>query len=388
MIDDAPEALSGVRHLLIGGETLSVSHVQRALLRLPETQIINGYGPTESTTFTCCYSIPRQLQNSVNSIPIGRPIANTQVYLLDARGSPVPVGVAGELCIGGDGLARGYLNRPDLTAEKFIPDPFSGTPGARLYKTGDWARYLSDGNIEFLGRADHQVKVRGFRVELEEVEAVLDQHCGVRETVVMAREDRQAVSHHRTPTKHLAAYVVPNPQSAPTIGELRSFLKEKLPEYMIPAAFVFLDSLPLTPNGKVDRRALPTPDRARVEPEHTFVAPRSPVEKLLARIWSNVLAVDRVGIHDNFFDLGGHSLLATQVASRIHKTFHVEFPLRRIFEKPTIAQLAAIITAEHSRRMEPIDLSSILAELESMSDEQAGEPLIEQTVGDRTSREV
>jgi aspartate racemase len=333
VIDEAPEALSEVRQLLIGGEALSASHVQRALRLLPETQIINGYGPTESTTFTCCYSIPPRLDGNINSISIGHPIANTEVYLLDSHLSPVPIGVAGELYIGGDGLARGYLNRPELTSEKFIPHPFSHEPGARLYKTGDLARYRSDGNIDFLGRADHQVKIRGFRVELGEIEAVLRQHPAVQQTVALARED---ISGERT----LAAYVVPNQESLSTTHDLRNFLKQKLPQYMVPSFFVTLDALPLLPNGKVDRRALA---HGRPERSVTFIAPRTAVEKLLAAIWAGVLKVEKVGIHDNFFDLGGHSLLATQVISRVHDICHLNLPLQSLFENPTIDGLARII---------------------------------------------
>jgi amino acid adenylation domain-containing protein len=335
VIDEAPEALSEVRQLLMGGEALSVSHVQRALGLLPGTQIINGYGPTESTTFTCCYAIPPRLDENISSISIGRPIANTEVYLLDSHLSPVPIGISSELYIGGDGLARGYLNRPELTAEKFIPHPFSHEPGARLYKTGDLARYRPDGNIEFLGRTDHQVKIRGFRIELAEVEAVLSQHPAVRETVVVAREDIRG-------EKKLAAYVVPNQESISTTSNLRSFLKQKLPEYMVPSSFVTLDALPLMPNGKVDRRALPAPDQSRPE-LISFVAPRTPVEELLAKIWSGVLKVEKVGVHDNFFELGGHSLLATQVISRVHDTFHLNLPLQSLFENPTIDGLARMI---------------------------------------------
>ena len=250
----------------------------------------------------------------------------------------VPIGVAGNLYIGGVGLARGYLNRPDLTAEKFIPDPFGAKPGARLYKTGDLARHLPDGSIEFLGRADHQVKIRGFRIELGEIESVLRQHPAVRESIVVAEEDA-------TGEKRLVAYVVGKRGLPPTGNELRNFLKAKLPEYMLPAAFVALEALPLTPNGKVDRRALPASNRTRPELEKGFVAPRTPEEELVAEIWAQVLGIERVGIYDDFFELGGHSLLATQAVSRIREAFAVEIPLRRLFEVPTVAGLAASIEA-------------------------------------------
>ncbi|MGH7846680.1 MAG: non-ribosomal peptide synthetase [Candidatus Binatia bacterium] len=366
VIDEAPQALSGIAQLLIGGEALSVSHVRRALTLLPHTEIVNGYGPTEGTTFTCCYPIPRQLDDSASSIPIGRPIANTQVYVLDSHLAPVPVGVTGELYIGGDGLARGYLNRPELTADRFIPNPFSHEPGARLYKTADLARYRPDGNIEFLGRIDHQVKIRGFRIEPGEIEAVLCLHPAVREVVVLAHE-------HSLGERSLIAYVVSAREPPPTTSELRSFLKQKLPDYMIPSTFVFLSSLPLTPNGKVDRGALPLPDHTRRELEQSFVAPGTPVEELLATIWTEVLKLAPVGIHDNFFDLGGHSLLATQVIARVREALHVDLPLRALFEKPTVAELAPIITDHQSGSIvvKDKDLVTLLAELESMPEEQA-----------------
>ncbi|PYV39080.1 MAG: non-ribosomal peptide synthetase, partial [Acidobacteria bacterium] len=335
VIDEAPEILSGVRQLLIGGEALSLSHVRRGLDLLPSTQIINGYGPTESTTFTCCYRIPRRLAESVRSVPIGRPIGNTEVYLLDRDLQLVPIGVSGELFIGGAGLVRGYLNRPELTAEKFIPNPFSDASGARLYETGDLARYLPDGNIEFLGRLDHQVKIRGFRIELGEIEAVLGQHPNVRNTVVATWEP---VPGH----KQLIAYVVPLQESSPTPTELRGFLQEKIPDYLIPSAFLFLKSLPLTPNGKIDRRALPAPDRSK-ELTSTFTEPRNEVERQLVGIWEEVLAVNGIGTRDNFFDLGGHSLLAARIFARLEKCLQIRLPLATLFQAPTIEGLAAVI---------------------------------------------
>ncbi len=334
VIDLAPSALSSVSELLIGGESLSPSHVQQGLRMLPQTQIINGYGPTESTTFTCCYRIPKQFNPGALSIPIGRPISNTQVYILDDRKNPVPIGVAGELHIGGDGLARGYVKRPDLTAEKFVHNPFSAQPGARLYRTGDLARYLPDGNIEFLGRTDHQVKIRGFRIELGEIESVLAGHPLVREAVVLAREDIPG-------DKRLVAYVTGKKGETPKVSELRSLLQAKLPEYMVPSAFLVLEMLPLNPNGKLDRKALPQPD-FQSEPA-AFVPPASTTEKALANIWSELLGIKQVGLHDNFFELGGHSLLATRAVSRASTTFKVDLPLRALFEHPTLASHAGQI---------------------------------------------
>jgi amino acid adenylation domain-containing protein len=320
---------SCLKRTFCSGEALPKKLQERFFARL-SCELHNLYGPTEAAidvTFWQC-----KPESNLSTVPIGRPIANTQIYILDRYLQYVPVGVAGELYIGGHGLARGYLNRPDLTQEKFIPNPFSNQPGSRLYKTGDKARYLSDGNIEFLGRIDNQVKIRGFRIELEEIEAAIAQHLGVRETMVVAREDIPN-------RKYLAAYIVCSQSNTPTLRELRSFLKEKLPDYMIPGAFVMLDALPLTPNGKVDRRALIAPE-FQPELQQSLVAPRTPIEEMLASIWADVLKIEQVGVHNNFFELGGHSLLATQVISRIHKTFTVELPLSTLFEAPTITELA------------------------------------------------
>jgi non-ribosomal peptide synthase protein (TIGR01720 family) len=267
-------------------------------------------------------------------VPIGKPIANTQTYILDERMQVVQVGVAGELHIGGVGLARGYFKRSDLTAEKFISHPFSTEPGARMYKTGDLARYLPDGNIEFLGRIDHQVKIRGFRIELGEIEAVLAQHEDVREAVVLKREDVPG-------EQRLVAYVLAQAESSPTLGELRRHVSDKLPDYMIPSAFVMLDALPLTPNGKVDRRALPAPDGTRPELAQPYEAPRTEVEHTLAAIWSEVLRVEQLGIHDNFFERGGDSILSIQIISRAAQA-GIHLTPRQLFKHPTIAELAVV----------------------------------------------
>ena len=337
VINEAPKTLRGLSQLLIGGEQLSPSHVHRAQKELDGTQIINGYGPTESTTFTCCYAIPEGLASDA-ILPIGRPIANTRVYILDNNLEPLPIGIPGELHIGGDGLARGYLNRQELTSEKFISDPFSAEPNARLYKTGDLVRYRFDGNIEFLGRIDQQVKIRGFRIELGEIEAVLCLHPGIDQAAVVAQEDALK-------DKRLIAYVVPKTRDAEPISqsELRQFLKQKLPEYMIPSIFVTLDAMKLTSSGKVDRQALPAPDRARPDLEESYVSPHTNIEETLAAIWQEVLGMERIGIHDSFFDLGGHSLRAIQVISQIKRAFHIDLPLRRLFEAPTVATLAGHI---------------------------------------------
>ncbi|MEH2164063.1 MAG: amino acid adenylation domain-containing protein [Nostoc sp.] len=338
-----PEAFKDLDHLLIGGDTLDPKSVKAVLRNGPPQRLLNAYGPTESTTFACCYLV-QDIPEGATNVPIGRPISNTQIYILDSKLQPVPVGNAGELYIGGDGLARGYLNRPELTEEKFISNPFEevedgmqGEGGSRLYKTGDLARFLPDGNIEFIGRIDNQVKIRGFRIELGEIEALLSQHSDVQQAVVIAREDIPG-------DKRLVAYIVPNQKVDLSVTTLKGFLQEKLPHYMMPAVFVILDSLPLTPNGKVDRRNLPACDRTRPNLEESFVAPRNPIEEKLAAIWAELLRLDLIGVNDNFFYLGGHSLIATQMISRVREVFPVELSFGQIFENPTIASLAQLLT--------------------------------------------
>jgi amino acid adenylation domain-containing protein len=332
MVEEHLDSLEQIHQLLAGGDVLSVSHVRRVLHQFKGCRLVNGYGPTESTTFACCYSVDDSAR-FVETVPIGKPIANTQVYVLDGNLQLVPVGVVGELYIGGAGLARGYLQRPELTAERFIPHPFSKEPGARLYRTGDLVRYRPDGAIEFLGRKDRQVKIRGFRVEVGEIESILNRHPEVREAIVLAREMLSG-------EKRLVAYVVPHQQPEPAIQNLRSFLKERLPEYMMPATFVVLDALPLTPNGKVDYQVLPEPEWSGSEHEDAYVAPRTPLEEKLAAIWAELFKLALVGVNDNFFELGGHSLLAMQVATRVRNTLGFNLPLRMLFEAPTIARLA------------------------------------------------
>lgn len=310
-----------------GGEALPRELAQEVLKRCGS--LWNLYGPTETTIYSALHPVSR----ADRAVPIGRPIANTQIFILDPRLFPVPIGVPGELYIGGGGVARGYFNRPELTAEKFLPSPFRGKPESRIYRTGDLARYLPDGSIEFLDRTDRQVKIRGYRVELGEVEAALARYAGVRESVVLASKDRSG-------EKRLVAYLVADAALEPNTAELRRFLKEKLPAYMVPSAFVMLDSLPLNPSGKVDRRALPAPGPERPALEEEFVAPGTPVEETVAGIWSAMLGVAAVGIHDNFFALGGHSLLATQVISRVRDALRVDLPLRCFFEAPTVAEQA------------------------------------------------
>ena len=330
--------------ILCAGEVLS--HQLATQLMDGGCELWNLYGPTETTIYSTAYMV----QPGDSPVPIGRPIGNTQIYLLDADLQPVPVGVTGELYIGGVGLARGYLNRPDLTAERFLPDPFAQTPGSRIYKTGDLARWLPNSHIEFIGRLDHQVKIRGYRIELGEIEAALTQHPAVKACVALARQDSSG-------DKRLVAYISPIPHPTPTTKELRDFLKVSLPEYMLPVAFVCLETLPLTPNGKIDRNALPSPE----EPAATtnYIAPRSSVEMVLADIWSEVLHLKQVSISDNFFELGGNSLLAVQVRSRVQNAFEIKFPLRTLFERPTIIESAEVVEEK------------LIEEIEQLSEEEA-----------------
>jgi len=366
MIDTMPEGLLGVKQLLFGGESVSVPHVRRAIELLPGTQIIHAYGPSECTVFTCCYPIPKQLPQNLHSIPIGKPIGDRTVYLLDKDLHRVPLEVPGSLYVGGASVARGYLNQPTLTRERFIPNPF--VEGDTLYKTGDLVRRLTDGNLEFLGRIDTQVKIRGFRIELAEIEAVLIQHPDIKQVVLIVREDEPG-------NKYLVAYLLTN-DNPPTASTLRNFLNKKLPDYMIPAAFVFLEEFPLTPNGKINRRALPAPDASQRSLDVDFVAPRTATEQELATIWIEILKLKEIGIHENFFELGGHSLLATQVVSRLREIFSLDFPLRYLFKNPTIAELAQKVIEQQIEQAENDVLSQILEEVTHLSEEEVTQQLI------------
>ena len=350
MIDENPGTFSELEQLVVGGEALSAPHVRLcSSARESRTEIVNGYGPTEVTTFSCCYPIPKTLPDDFNSVPIGTSISNTWVYVLSRMSYPVPIGVPGELHIGGAGLARGYLNRPELTAEKFVPNPFSDVPGSRLYRTGDLARYLPDGNIEFLGRLDHQVKIRGYRIELEEIETVLRQHQDVQDAAVVAREDTPG-------NKRLVAYTVNSPTEAAAPDALRNYLKLKLPAYMVPADFVRLDALPLTANGKVDRSSLPSPTPTR-NLTSMFVGPRTRVEETILRIWKEILGIERIGVDDDFFELGGHSLVATQILSRLRDSLGVTVGLGTLFSAPTVARLSTEVETHLATSSPPISPS-------------------------------
>ncbi len=335
-----PTAFQSLRYLLIGGETCDPKCVHKVLQLGAPQQLLNVYGPTECTTFAIAHTV-ECVQDSAESVPIGRPISNTRAYVLDRYQQPVPVGVIGELYIGGDGLAREYLNRADLTVERFVFDRFSDDPTSRLYRTGDFARYLPDGAIDFVGRKDGQVKIRGFRIELQEIEAALSQHPDIDQSAVIAK--RMHAGEQR-----LIAYVVSSHPERISHRELRKFLGERLPDFMLPAAFVSLSSLPLTSNGKLDRGALPDPKKGGPDDGRKLAEPRTKVEEGLAEIWSKLLGIQRVGIHDNFFELGGHSLLAIQLVARIEKRFGKPLPVAVLFQSPTIEEMANLLTEERS----------------------------------------
>ncbi len=341
VIDENWRHLSGVRQAIIGGEALSPAHVADALRLLPGLRLVNGYGPTEATTFAICHEIDARDAEG-RSIPIGRPIANTEIYVVDANLRPVPVNVVGELYIGGAGLARGYLERPALTAECFVSNPFDPDPNARLYRTGDLARYRADGLVEFVGRLDDQLKIRGFRVEPAEVEAVLRQHPAVAAAVVVANQNERG-------QRQLVAYVVAATTAHPPKGDLHDFLRARLPSYLVPAGLVWLEALPLLENGKLDRSALPDPDADGPSREATYAAPTSPMERAQAAIWTEVLGIERVGIDDNFFDLGGDSLLAALLFARTARRTGRDIPLSILFSGPTIREVARAIERDDVR---------------------------------------
>ena len=352
MVEEHLCYLKNVRVLLAGGDVLSVPLVARTLAELPRTRLINGYGPTENTTFTCCHLV-ENVTAATRSVSIGRPIANTRVYILDAHLQPVPVGVPGELFAGGDGLARGYLQRPDLTREKFITHNVDGDTAVRLYKTGDRVRWLADGTIEFMGRMDRQVKIRGYRVEPAETEAALLTHPAVKNGAVLVAKDASG-------EKRLVACVVVKEPPPPSSAELDDYLRLRLPDYMVPSSFVVLEALPLSPNGKVDCAALLRSAFERPDTTVLHVPPRDELERKLAGIWEDVLGVKEIGIHDRFFKLGGHSLLAVRLLAKIEKTFDKKLPVSAVFQHPTVAQLAGLIRsgspAEHPAHRSLIDI--------------------------------
>lgn len=337
-----------LRFIIFGGEALELKSLQPWFDRYGDrsARLINMYGITETTVHVTYRPLnSADLRETTGSV-IGNPLGDLRVYLLDGRQQLVPIGVPGEMYVGGAGLSRGYLNRPELTAERFVPDPFSHVAGARLYRSGDLARHLANGDMEYLGRVDRQVKIRGFRIELGEIEAVLKENPGVRECVVVANSDSAGET-------RLAAYLVLDALRPAEIKELKNSAKEKLADYMVPAFFVPLEEIPLTPNGKIDMGALPSPETAGSDLADGFVAPRTETEQKLAAIWSELLGREQIGIYDNFFALGGHSILATQVLSRVRDTFQVRLSLRNFFDKPTIAALAELLAGATTEDVKP-----------------------------------
>jgi amino acid adenylation domain-containing protein len=400
-VSGSPAKKPNLRLVIFGGEALEFSSLRPwfDMFGEEQPQLVNMYGITE-TTVHVTYRRLTAADSQLNSGSlIGRHMPDLQTFVLDERLQPVPVGVPGEIYVGGDGLARGYLNRAELTADRFIPNPFGELPGVRLYRTGDSGRFLEGGEIEYLGRIDQQVKIRGFRIELGDVEAALAQIPGVREVVVTAREYVQGET-------RLVAYIVPGARQVEAANQLlrqedeqspdhrqngalpneitahaRRFLKEKLPEYMIPSVFVVLDALPLTAHGKVDRKALPLPEPKRSESDSSFVAPRTPVEKKLVEMWSELLGVEGIGIHDSFYELGGHSLLLTRLASRINKTFHVDLPLRTLFNTPTIVEMTTAIAARQVEEEDLTDTAQLIEQLKQLSPAEV-KAMLDAEVGD------
>src|SRR5947209_4009787 len=352
---------ASVRTVNLAGEALPRALVQRIYEEKTVAQVVNLYGPSEDTTYSTFELVRRDEELAP---PIGRPLDGTRAYVLDEYLQLVPPGSRGELYLSGSGLARGYLGRPALTAERFVPDPFSTRPGARLYQTGDVCRHLADGRLEFLGRADHQVKVRGFRVELGEVEAAVTGHAAVREAVAVARDDEGG-------QKQLVAYVVAHDPAAFNVGELRDHLKAQLPRHMVPSAFVLLERLPLNAGGKLDRAALPPPEYSGSQTDATDSGPRTQTEEVIAKIFCQTLGLKQVGVEDNFFELGGHSLLATQVVSRVRELLRVELPLRALFEAPTVSGLARLVSAGETRPGQTETIARLLMRVRRMSPEDA-----------------
>jgi acyl-CoA synthetase (AMP-forming)/AMP-acid ligase II len=355
VLGGAPPALA-LRLVVFGGEALELASLAPWFNRHGDERplLVNMYGITETTVHVTYRPIRQADLAAGRGSVLGVPIPDLTLHVVDAGLEPQPIGVPGEIAVGGEGVALGYLGRPELTAERFVPDPF-GPPGARLYRSGDLARRLPDGDLEYLGRIDHQVKIRGFRIELGEIEAVLSRHPALSQVVVVVREDAPG-------NPQLVAYHVPAEGQTVSAADLRAALKAELPEYMVPSAFVPLSSLPLTANGKVDRKALPAPD-GRPDLDREFVPPQGPVQERLAEIWAEVLRLERVGAHDNFFELGGHSLLATQVLSRMRVAFAMDLPLRAIFASPTVAGLAEAIIQKELERADTDLLAKLLSEL-------------------------
>jgi amino acid adenylation domain-containing protein len=366
LLEQEERRLASLRVAIVAGEPCPADMAELHHQCAPQASLFNEYGPTEATVWSTVYNL--HFFPGSNGVPIGRPIANTRIYILDRHLQPAPIGATGELYIGGEGVSQGYLNHAELTAERFLSDPFSRQPGARLYRTGDLGRYHQNGEIEFLGRTDFQAKVRGYRIEPMEIELALAQHPAIQQAVVLVDEN------------HLKAFATLKPQKSASTGELRSHLKNKLPDYMVPGSFVLLESFPLTTTGKIDRKALAAMESPKPEREQEFVAPRTALEQVLAGIFSAVLGIDRVGLLNNFFELGGHSLMATQVASRVRESLGIDLPLRRIFEKPAVGILATAILSAAPDRLRIERVAELLLYFSQVSDEQA-ETLLAHTAG-------
>jgi fengycin family lipopeptide synthetase D len=376
---DGYTSLASLKQLLPGGEATYLPKLRNWLLN-PQSSctLINAYGPTECSDVCAYHTAERQEIETSNSMPIGIPVRNGRLYILDSNFRLQPIGVAGELCYAGDGLARGYLNKSDLTAERFVPNPFSS--GGRLYRTGDRARWRADGKLEFLGRMDAQTKVRGFRVELSEIEAALAQHSSIKHCAVMV--------HETAPNdKRIAAYLVFHKGAGPGVNEIRAFLRRRLPEHMVPAYFIELDEMPLSANRKVDYHALPAPTVEASLRDNEFVAPRDALEEVFAEIWSTVLKVPRVGMTDNFFAIGGHSLTATQIVSQIRDIFEVELPLAQIFERPTIAGLIELFSSDAEVNERIRSRAKIIRQLASIPDVEVEAMLIRESLSAKAAEE-
>jgi amino acid adenylation domain-containing protein len=357
---EVQQKLTSLQTVIVGGEEIAPATTYTFMNHFPNVRVVNLYGPTEASIGCICYEVTGR---EGISIPIGKPIANVQVLILDRQQQLVPVGVAGEIYLTGSCLALGYLHDEPKTKAAFIDNPFREMGYEKLYKTGDLACYLPDGNIKFLGRIDHQVKIRGIRVELGEIEALLSQHPDVAQAVAIVREDLPD-------RQQLVGYVVSNRERVPTTSELRHFLKQKLPDYMVPSTFMTIESIPLTAGGKMNKRALPVPELGRSGLEVSFILPRTPTEKILAQLWTEVLGVEQVGMQDNFFELGGHSLLATQLVSRIAQTFAANISLRDLFTYSNIADLAELVVARQLDRADSPAIAEILSQVGDLSDDE------------------
>lgn len=361
LTEGSQDSLQSLKVVCVAGEECPRQLLKDHFKKLPQVQLYNEYGPTEGTVWSSVYQCKRE--DIDGQIPIGKPINNVQIYILNKNMRPVPIGVPGELHIGGAGIAQGYLNRSELNEEKFAENSFSNSGSSLLYKTGDLARFRNDGNIEFMGRLDHQVKIRGYRIELGEIEAVLRDHPGVNEVVVLAREDQPG-------EKRIVAYIESHHHTPATINDLRDYLHSKVPDYMVPSAFVLMDALPLMPNGKIDRKALPEPGRERPDLETEFVAPGSPAESIVAQIWADLLGLEEISIQDNFFELGGHSIMATRLISKIRETFQVEFPLHVLFDAPTVAGFVEQLLSDADNKTIIEKTADIMVQLDQMTDEE------------------